>query len=102
MRALLKASRARYRPLLGLSTRASRRRTPCGRRSCSARRRPARHRAGAGGAMRIEGVILDVDGTLVDSNQAHVDAWAEALRAFGYETPQQRLRELIGMGGDQL
>lgn len=48
------------------------------------------------------GVILDVDGTLVDSNDAHARAWVEALAAFGHGVPFERVRPLIGMGGDKL
>ena len=33
----------------------------------------------------IRGVILDVDGTLVDSNDEHARAWANALHEFGYD-----------------
>ncbi len=52
--------------------------------------------------MAIRGVILDVDGTLVLSNDAHAQAWVEALAVFGYHVPYERVRSLIGMGGDQL
>jgi phosphoglycolate phosphatase-like HAD superfamily hydrolase len=48
------------------------------------------------------GVILDVDGTLVDSNDAHARAWVEALREGGFDVPFARVRPLIGMGGDKL
>jgi HAD superfamily hydrolase (TIGR01509 family) len=48
------------------------------------------------------GVILDVDGTLVDSNDAHAHAWADALREFLRDVPFERVRPLIGMGGDKL
>jgi HAD superfamily hydrolase (TIGR01509 family) len=47
-------------------------------------------------------VILDVDGTLVDSNDAHARAWQEALVEHGIERPLPRVRRLIGMGGDNL
>jgi HAD superfamily hydrolase (TIGR01509 family) len=47
-------------------------------------------------------VILDVDGTLVDSNDAHASAWVEALREAGHDVPFERIRRLIGMGGDKL
>jgi HAD superfamily hydrolase (TIGR01509 family) len=47
-------------------------------------------------------VILDVDGTLVDSNDAHARAWQEALAEHGIEQPRSRIRRLIGMGGDNL
>lgn len=52
--------------------------------------------------MAIRGVILDVDGTLVESNGAHADAWQEALAEHGYMVPYDRIRPLIGMGGDLL
>lgn len=48
------------------------------------------------------GVILDVDGTLLLSNDAHARAWADAFRDFGYEIDVEALRPLIGMGGDKL
>ena len=51
---------------------------------------------------RICGVLLDVDGTLVDSNDAHARAWEQAFREHGYEVPYDRLRPLIGMGGDKI
>jgi len=52
--------------------------------------------------MSLRGVILDVDGTLVDSNDAHARAWVEALAEAGREVPFERVRRLIGMGGDKL
>lgn len=50
----------------------------------------------------IKGVISDVDGTLVDSNDYHAAAWQEAFRESGVETSQEAVREQIGKGGDQL
>jgi HAD superfamily hydrolase (TIGR01509 family) len=50
----------------------------------------------------FQGVIFDVDGTLVDSNDAHARAWTEALEEAGYRVPFARVRRLIGMGADQL
>lgn len=50
----------------------------------------------------FRGVILDVDGTLVDSNDAHAHAWTDALAEAGYRVPFDRVRRLIGMGGDKL
>jgi len=50
----------------------------------------------------IRGVILDIDGTLVDSNDAHARAWVEALAEEGIEVPFEKVRPLIGMGGDKL
>ncbi len=51
---------------------------------------------------QIHGVIFDVDGTLVDSNDAHARAWVEALAEHGYDLPFERIRRLMGMGGDNL
>lgn len=51
---------------------------------------------------RIRGVILDVDGTLVDSNDAHTRAWIEALAEDGVQVEYEKVRRLIGMGGDKL
>jgi HAD superfamily hydrolase (TIGR01509 family) len=50
----------------------------------------------------IEGVLLDVDGTLIDSNLAHARSWSETLKAFGRDIPPERVLPLIGMGGDKL
>jgi HAD superfamily hydrolase (TIGR01509 family) len=47
-------------------------------------------------------VIFDVDGTLVDSNDAHAHAWAMALAERGRRVEFSRVRPLIGMGGDKL
>jgi HAD superfamily hydrolase (TIGR01509 family) len=46
--------------------------------------------------------VLDIDGTLVDSNYQHALAWYRALRSLGEIFPVWRLHRLIGMGGDQL
>jgi HAD superfamily hydrolase (TIGR01509 family) len=50
----------------------------------------------------VRGVILDVDGTLVDSNDAHAHAWVRALKEGGHAVPFERVRRLIGMGGDKV
>lgn len=47
-------------------------------------------------------VLLDVDGTLVDSNDAHARAWREALLEHGRRIDLARIRACIGMGGDKL
>ena len=52
--------------------------------------------------MALQGVILDVDGTLVLSNDAHAQSWVDAFATFGYEVTFKQVRPLIGMGGDQL
>ena len=46
--------------------------------------------------------ILDIDGTLVDTNYHHAVAWYRALRQYGHTAPLYQIHRLIGMGGDQL
>ena len=46
--------------------------------------------------------ILDVDGTLVDSNYQHAIAWYRAFREHDLTPPVWRVHRHIGMGGDQL
>jgi HAD superfamily hydrolase (TIGR01549 family) len=46
--------------------------------------------------------ILDVDGTLVDTNYQHAIAWYRAFRQHGKTVPVWRIHRHIGMGGDQL
>lgn len=50
----------------------------------------------------LKGVLLDVDGTLVDSNDAHAQAWVQALAEAGVHTDFATIRRLIGKGGDKL
>ena len=47
-------------------------------------------------------VLFDIDGTLIDSNDAHARAWVAALAEAGHEVPFERVRPLIGMGGDRV
>jgi len=46
--------------------------------------------------------ILDVDGTLVDSNYFHAIAWYRAMREHDHTLPMWRIHRAIGMGGDQM
>jgi HAD superfamily hydrolase (TIGR01509 family) len=46
--------------------------------------------------------ILDIDGTLVDTNYHHAIAWFRAFRQHGILLPIWRIHRHIGMGGDQL
>ena len=46
--------------------------------------------------------ILDIDGTLVDTNYHHAVAWFRAFRQYGLVLPLWRIHRHIGMGGDQL
>jgi HAD superfamily hydrolase (TIGR01549 family) len=50
----------------------------------------------------VEAALLDVDGTLVDSNYHHTLAWYRAFRRHGIVLPIWRIHRAIGMGGDQL
>ena len=46
--------------------------------------------------------ILDVDGTLVDTNYHHALAWHRALHAHGHPVQMWKVHRHIGMGGDQI
>jgi HAD superfamily hydrolase (TIGR01509 family) len=50
----------------------------------------------------LRGALLDIDGTLIDSNDAHAQAWKEALAEGGFLVPFDRIRPLIGMGSDKV
>jgi len=50
----------------------------------------------------IRTVIFDIDGTLVDSVDAHAMAWQESFKYFGKDIPFEEVRAQIGKGGDQL
>ncbi len=50
----------------------------------------------------VRAVLLDVDGTLVDSNDAHARAWVDAFAELGRSVAFERVRPLIGKGGDKL
>ncbi|MDP9362847.1 MAG: HAD family hydrolase [Chloroflexota bacterium] len=52
--------------------------------------------------MAVEALLIDVDGTLIDSNPLHTLAWLRAFRRLGHEVEANRVLHLIGMGGDQL
>ena len=52
--------------------------------------------------MSTPAAILDIDGTLVDSNYFHAIAWYRAMIAHGHELPMWRIHRAIGMGGDQM
>ena len=48
------------------------------------------------------GVVLDLDGTLIDSVYHHVMAWDQALTAHGHEVPLSRVHMAIGLGSSRL
>ncbi len=47
-------------------------------------------------------VLFDIDGTLVDSNEAHAQAWVNAFDEAGLTVDLEKVRRAIGMGGDKL
>ena len=49
----------------------------------------------------IKAIIFDLDGTLVDSNELHVESWERAFRHFGKRFSLDELRQQIGKGSDQ-
>src|SRR5687767_4413643 len=52
--------------------------------------------------MVISAVLLDIDGTLVDSNDAHAESWVDAFKTHGHRVAFDKVRPLIGKGGDKL
>ena len=68
-----------------------------GRSRPATSRRPRRRRL-----LELEGLLLDLDGTLLESNDLHVRAWREVLDEAGVGVPARRIRPLIGMGGEDL
>jgi phosphoglycolate phosphatase-like HAD superfamily hydrolase len=52
--------------------------------------------------MRYQAILLDIDGTLIDSNDAHAQAWVAVGREFGHDIRFEEVRPLIGMGGDKV
>jgi HAD superfamily hydrolase (TIGR01509 family) len=51
---------------------------------------------------RYRGILFDIDGTLVNSNDAHAFAWVDALAANGFTVPFAEVRRRIGKGSDKL
>ncbi len=54
------------------------------------------------GEKKYGAVLLDLDGCLVDSNDAHAEAWSRALSRFGRDIPASAIRRHIGKGGKEL
>ncbi len=50
----------------------------------------------------IEAVLLDMDGTLVDSNALHAEAWQRTFAHFGFDVSTEQAFRQLGKGGDQL
>src|SRR5437764_5112945 len=72
----------------------------CGRRAPGLMHRVAGARRGR--AHRMAVAVLDIDGTLVDTNYHHAVAWFRAFRGHGIVLPVWRIHRHIGMGGDQV
>jgi HAD superfamily hydrolase (TIGR01509 family) len=51
---------------------------------------------------KLSAAIFDIDGTLVDSNDLHAEAWRRVFQQFGRDIPFDQVRAQIGKGGDQL
>ncbi|HVS32347.1 MAG TPA: HAD family hydrolase [Thermoanaerobaculia bacterium] len=52
--------------------------------------------------MKLQALLLDIDGTLLDSNDIHAECWVEAFQHFGKTVPFDVVRHQIGKGGDLL
>jgi HAD superfamily hydrolase (TIGR01509 family) len=50
----------------------------------------------------LKGILLDIDGTLLDSNDAHAAAFTRAFAEHGLDIPFDHVRPLVGMGSDKL
>lgn len=50
----------------------------------------------------IRTVLLDIDGTLMDTNYLHVEAWAQAFEEVGERPPRSSIHYEIGKGSDKL
>lgn len=50
----------------------------------------------------LQVVLLDIDGTLIDSNDAHARSWVDAGEELGHRIRYDDVRALIGMGGDKV
>jgi HAD superfamily hydrolase (TIGR01509 family) len=52
--------------------------------------------------MAVKAIFFDLDGTLVDSNDYHVEAWSQVFAEQHHRIPADRIRAQIGKGGDNL
>jgi HAD superfamily hydrolase (TIGR01509 family) len=50
----------------------------------------------------VKAVLLDIDGTLIDSNDAHTRAWVQTLQRHGSCVSYEHMRSLIGKGSDKV
>lgn len=54
------------------------------------------------GPLRADTVVLDIDGTLLDSNYHHTVAWVRAFARLGHDVPAWLVHRQVGQGGDRL
>lgn len=66
--------------------------------------RPVKHSEGthAMSTSSLRAVLVDIDGTLIDSNDAHTRTWQAVLSRHGHPFAHDAVRPLIGKGGDKL
>jgi HAD superfamily hydrolase (TIGR01509 family) len=50
----------------------------------------------------VKAVFLDIDGTLMDTNYLHIEAWAQAFEEVGARPPRSRIHHQVGKGSDKL
>ena len=51
---------------------------------------------------RLRAILFDLDGTLVDTNEMHVEAWDRAFREHGHDFSRDEIHGQVGKGGDTL
>ena len=50
----------------------------------------------------VMAVFLDIDGTLMDTNYLHIEAWAQAFEEVGARLPRSRIHHEVGKGSEKL
>ena len=50
----------------------------------------------------VKAVFLDIDGTLMDTNYLHIEAWAQAFEEVGARPPRSKIHHEVGKGSDKL
>jgi HAD superfamily hydrolase (TIGR01549 family) len=49
----------------------------------------------------VQAVIFDIDGTIIDSVDLHIESWERAFQQFGEDIPYEAIRRQIGKGADE-
>lgn len=52
--------------------------------------------------LELPAILFDLDGTLIDSNYQHVNAWSETLLAAGIVIPRWKIHRRVGMSGKSM